>query len=359
MIDSYLLGVSCTSAKDCVAAGVSSDLYDGQSLAEHWNGKRWSIHPSPYASLTLKDVSCASASACMAVAFPGEDNWRTAGERWDGIRWTVQSPLVPENAMGSWLAGVSCTSATGCMAVGYWYPTPNGDNGCPGTESCVTLAESWNGTSWTILPTPNDGGYSILLDVSCTSSSACTAVGYGNDMSAPKTLVERWNGKAWSIQPSPTPPGSQRSALTGVSCASATACTAVGNYHDAAGNDNALVERWDGKTWSIQPVPRPAAAQNSELTSVSCAASGACAAVGDYAAGSTAPRLALGESWNGKSWSVQPAPSPGGSHGSYLTAVSCISTATAGAPPLPAPTCTAVGHYNNGRDDMTLIERYQ
>jgi hypothetical protein len=66
---------------------------------------------------------------------------------------------------------VSCTSATACTAVGHY------QNGA-GTR--VTLAERWDGTSWTIQPTPSlspNYFYTTLSGVSCTSATACTAVG--------------------------------------------------------------------------------------------------------------------------------------------------------------------------------------
>jgi hypothetical protein len=46
----------------------------------------------------------------------------------------------------TFLDGVSCTSRASCTAVGY------SDNAPPITTS---LAERWNGTTWTRVPTPN------------------------------------------------------------------------------------------------------------------------------------------------------------------------------------------------------------
>ena len=67
--------------------------------------------------------------------------------------------------------------------------------------------------------------------MSCTGPSVCTAVGYytfvSSDGSASEqAIIESWNGSAWSIVPSPTAP--QPNLLLGVSCSTSSACTAVG-----------------------------------------------------------------------------------------------------------------------------------
>ena len=71
----------------------------------------------------------------------------------------------------------------------------------------VTLAERWNGSSWSVQPTANPGGINPeLVDVSCTSARACTAVGSagnGGDVSGIGALAERWNGTSWSIERDP------------------------------------------------------------------------------------------------------------------------------------------------------------
>src|SRR5207248_10503847 len=109
------------------------------------------------------------------------------------------------------------------------------------------LAEVWDGVSWSIEPTPTPQGEARLNGVSCTSATACTAVGqyYDFDSDTYLTLAERWDGTAWTIQSTPTPP--RGATLAGVPCASPSACTGVGNYSlpgfEARGP---LAELWDG-----------------------------------------------------------------------------------------------------------------
>ena len=103
-----------------------------------------------------------------------------------------------------------------------------------------TLVESWNGASWSVVPSPSPGAGSFLGGVSCVSATACTAAGYYNPTSNTRgTLVESWNGSSWSVVPSPS--RGSHSALDDVSCASTTACTATG-YYPAGGGYKTLIE---------------------------------------------------------------------------------------------------------------------
>ena len=92
------------------------------------------------------------------------------------------------------------------------------------------------GAGWSVVPSPNPQvPQGSLSGVSCTSASACTAVGdYTNTTGTRVTLAERWNGTSWTIQSTPNPTGAKGSSLSGVSCTSASACTAVGYDVDSA-----------------------------------------------------------------------------------------------------------------------------
>jgi hypothetical protein len=76
---------------------------------------------------------------------------------------------------------VSCTTATACMGVGQYTPD--------GTSNPLTLAESWNGASWTISATPNPSDEASFDGVSCVHST-CVAVGQVQ-RGVQQTLAER------------------------------------------------------------------------------------------------------------------------------------------------------------------------
>jgi hypothetical protein len=209
-------------------------------------------------------------------------------ERWNGTNWAIQPALNPAGARDSYLEAVSCTASTACTAVGQYYNS-SGD--------LATLAERWNGTNWAIQPTPNPAGatFSHLNGVSCTTSTACAAVGGYVSSSASGTLAERWNGTVWAIQPTPNPAGGTDDSLDAVSCTASTACTAVGTYLITSVTDVTLAEAWNGTAWAIQPTPNPTTAAggaNGELDAVSCTASTTCTAVGYYGNGYLSRTLA-------------------------------------------------------------------
>jgi hypothetical protein len=291
-----LQGVSCTSPSACTAVGYD-DESSGQlvTLGERWNGTSWATqstaNPTGATSSQLQGVSCPAVSACAAV---GDDlnssgHLVTLAERWNGATWAIQSTPNPSGATSSQLQGVSCTSATVCAAVGY--DTNSGGH-------VVTLAERWNGTSWAIQSTPNPSGatYPQLQGVSCSAASACTAVGYDTTSSQEQvTLAERWNGTSWTIQATANPTGTAGSSLSGVSCASATACTTVGD--NAIDYENqVLAERWNGTSWTIQPTPSPSV--DSSLFGVSCASATACTAIGSDL-GPAGVSIPLAEAYSG------------------------------------------------------------
>ena len=111
--------------------------------------------------------------------------------------------------------------------------------------------------------------------------STCTAVGdYWNIATQELTLAEDWNGMLWLSQWTPNPGPNQDNSLNGVSCTSASACTAVGtnglNFPLAP-----FGETWNGSQWSTETIPTPVGANDTELLGTSCTAAAACTAVGD------------------------------------------------------------------------------
>src|SRR6476620_4568395 len=154
--------------------------------------------------------------------------------------------------------------------------------------------------TWSVVASPSPVGppSGILKSVACPSTDRCFAVGYyGPDGTNTKTLIERWNGTSWSVMASPNPAGASDSLLTGVSCPSPTSCYAVGWSTDSSLDEKTLVEHWNGTSWSIVTSPNPAGSTGSFLNSVSCPSTTSCYAVG-FSYSSFAQRT-LVERWNG------------------------------------------------------------
>ena len=305
-----LSAVSCTSSASCVGIGAYyTSTGRARVFAELWDGTSWSpklpINPAAREEGQLVSVSCISSSACTAVGSLSDFALNvsdvqnpTWAVRWDGSAWTIQPTPSPP---GAYLTHISCASIDLCVAVGREYGTP--------------FVELWNGNTWTVQSTPSAGsGYAYLYGVSCPSSQLCVAVGQAS--SAP--LVELWNGNDWTVQTTPTLSGS--AVLNSVSCASPTACTAVGVVY-SNGTDSALAEAWNGTTWTVQETPGAPAQTSSELEEVSCPSTSMCTAVGWYTP-SNGSYSTLAESWDGTAWTIQSTPNPSSAR-NYFYGVSC------------------------------------
>lgn len=269
--DAPLSSVSCSGSSFCAAVGYwvasSSSASIAQPLIEMWDGTSWQIVAAPEpsgatGSVSLYSVSCTSTTSCTAVGAsqptPGGGP-QTLVEVWDGTSWQIASSPNPSLTFNS-LSGVSCVSPSNCSAVGVY-------NNPITTE--LPLTEAWNGTSWSVVtsPLPSGGNQGYLGSVSCVSSSFCMATGETFGTSSHQSLVEVWNGTSWQTVTSPTPgPGS-------VSCVSSTDCT-------APSTDSASFLTWDGTTWQSVPAALTSTGNPVNLFGISCVSASECTAVG-------------------------------------------------------------------------------
>jgi hypothetical protein len=174
-----------------------------------------------------------SARSCEVVGTGRVTSGGAFAAGWNGTSWTAQAVPGPAGAKTASLTKVSCATATACEAVG--------------GSSAGAYTAAWNGTAWSaqsVLPVPSGSVSDTLLGVACTSATACTAVGYSQgsaSASARPTLAEVWNGTSWSVQGTPNPAATSN-ALDGVSCVAAGSCVAVGSAPDPGGYSATLVE---------------------------------------------------------------------------------------------------------------------
>jgi hypothetical protein len=347
---SYLSGVACPASHSCLAVGYwSAFLPVGTPLIERWNGRAWKIQtpakPTGAAHTETESISCTSPRACVAVGYFDTSSGRpmTLAEHWNGRRWTVKATPNPSSAASSFLTSVSCASRRDCVAVGYSNSTPSG--GSP-------LAERWNGRAWKIqrTPTPTGAAATELFGVSCGTAGRCEAVGRWRKASGPEmTIALGLKGKRWSVQQSGNGAGVFDNVLEDVSCVSPRACIAVGSSTGSS-TEIPLAEHWDGRHWKLQRVSTPAGAVTGYLSGVSCPSPGACTAVGYWTSHLPLHGAILAERWNGKHWATQGAPSPPGATHSYLEAVSCSSVKL----------CTGVGDFTPSTiGELSLAERWR
>jgi hypothetical protein len=331
---STLSAVACPTTTSCFAVGRYTIGATTKTLAEHWNGSSWSIESSPNpgsGSANLSGVACPSAHSCFAVGSYAVGSAQNAlVEHWNGHGWGLLGAATPSNANGVGLTGVSCPALKSCFAVGS-FSTSTTTN---------TLAEHWNGSSWSVVSSPNPAGSTAasLRGVSCPSGGSCFAVGVFVAGSTTETLAEHWNGHGWGLQTSRNPGGATSAALTSVSCPATKNCFAVGNYSTGSGAKT-LAEHWNGSSWSVESTSNPSSAAS--LNSVSCPSTKTCFAVGN----STVKNLI--EHWNGNGWGTMSVPSP--KHVDHAAGVACPSLRI----------CFAVGGVTNTPPGKTMTLRYR
>lgn len=222
----------------------------------------------------------------------------------DVDKWTV-APSAAIGTLDHNLASVSAASPSDAWAVGSFLP-PAG----AGTV-LQTLGEHFDGKRWTAYPLPDVGlNINSLLSVSMLRSGEAWAVGYFvNANFKQKTLIEHFDGTTWSVVPSPSP-GARQNILYGVVARSSDDVWAVGGTQDAGAVWHTLAEHWDGSRWSVVPTVDAGASGN--LFYAVSLAPGSVVATGQFA-GTAFPGKALVEEWDGDEWNVVPAPlDPGG-----------------------------------------------
>lgn len=203
------------------------------------------------------------------------------------------------------------------------------------------------GSAWTLEATPVPAGAlsTALNGVACPRADACTAVGQWVGASRlPAPLAMSWAGGAWTLEDTPAAnaPGSF---LQTVSCPRPGVCTAVGGQAAGPqGSSATLVERREGDGWRVQPSPSPSGSD--VLWGVSCGSPRTCVAVGQASRDGVELPLAL--SWRAGAWRVQTVPLPAGATQGTLYGASCPN----------ADHCTAVGSFTDASGNLdTLAER--
>jgi hypothetical protein len=174
---------------------------------------------------------------------------------------------------------------------------------------------------------PNAFGINQLRATAAISANDIWAVGDSNVQGTPsRALIEHWNGATWTIFPTPQPGGNNVD-LNGVAAIASNNVWAVGDYElDPTGTHiKTFAEHWNGATWTLDlttPNPNPTF---SLLSGAAADPSGNVWAVGTYDSAGLFPLI---EKFNGTSWSQSASPNPSPSD-NQLFAVSAFSSTDA------------------------------
>ena len=234
-------GVSARSSNDAWAVGFyrsGGDSNATSTLVEHWNGQQWQVVSSPNPGSTgnlLYGISAVSANNIWAVGqYFNTSPDQGLVEHWNGTRWNVVNTPDTGTASNA-LFAVSASSAS------TWSVGRIESDITPST----TLTEQWNGATWNIAFSPSAGpSDNNLYGVTGIASNDAWAAGnYINKAGNARTLIEHWDGSQWTIAPSPSPGPGGDNILGGIVAVSAHDIWAVGGY-DNGGSTHTLIEHY-------------------------------------------------------------------------------------------------------------------
>lgn len=312
----HLNGIAALAPNDVWAAGFyTSSSGSFLNLAMHWDGTAWSIFPTPNPAQPNTD------QLKKLTAIAPNDVWAIGGHgqsyslRWDGTQWSQVTipPIVNRGFVGvtNYLEDLASTASNDIWAVGSMDALDGGS---------WTLTIHWNGTEWIQVPSPNKATptgsfYSqALQSVTAFAPNDVWAVGYYAVGNTEHTLVEHWDGTQWSIIPSPDGPTGD-GWLRGISGSSPTDIWAVGEYDkvDFAVMAKGLTLHWNGSAWSVVVPPNPSPWGVNPLNHVVALAPNDAYAVGQWENSSQGLSTYVIH-WDGSAWaqlSSQDAPGTG------------------------------------------------
>lgn len=338
--DAQVNSVSCPLTGECAAVGYywSSAIHGLQAFMVDEHGGIWGtatevpgLAALSHGDASLSSVSCASPGNCAAGGYYTEGSGKQhpfVVDEQDGV-WgaaieaqgsAFDSMVYPE------VTSVSCGGSGDCAAVGFDFidgssgsfvmsehsgvwgtalkePGVEASVSCGGVGECVAVGATSKGGVLVVersgewgkgVRVPGLGalsvpGHSFVGSVSCASPGNCAAAGIYRPRGSRSTslfVADEKNGKWRNAIPVPTGVANAYAAVTSVSCTSAGNC-AFGGVYDTPGRfgkDVAFVAGERKGRWSKAVAVRAPAGSHvgvpQEVTSVSCASAGNCAAVG-------------------------------------------------------------------------------
>ncbi|MGO9752083.1 MAG: hypothetical protein ACLP8S_04135 [Solirubrobacteraceae bacterium] len=276
----------------CAASLLAAAFASSASAAANW-----SVADPPFTTplgvnvpfAPLYGISAISASDVWAV---GEVSSAPLTENWSGRNWSsVALPAGPCSAFESdcVLIGVSGDSPRDVIAVG---------DGIINSESAAgwvatPLAFHYNGQAWAAMTLPSGLPYNALERVAVFSPSDAWAVGIGSSGNATTALALLWNGSTWTVAPTPISTTNDLT-INAISGSSASDIWVVGEtvtpgYHNR--QFTSVIMHYNGSSWTQASVPDQSGLLDVDALSPTDA--WAIAADGSVL------------NWNGSTWTVQ------------------------------------------------------
>src|SRR5260221_3116462 len=276
------------------------------SFGEHYDGKKGSVKPTPNTGVNFNSFYGLAASQGQAWAV-GEylnSNYqdRALIETWDGHSWSIANNPQPRSVRHMLFRAAPLSPSD------VWVVRDH-----EGRKGVVeTLVEHWDGSAWTVVPTPDPGATgNHLYAVDAVSPDDVWAAGMQLSGSSPDHgLVEHWDGQKWSVVPRPASGSASLVMLDGIA-ATASQVWVAGEADSPEGGGQPLVEGYQNGTWKDAALPTvPDGANWTNLWGITTAG-GSVWAVGTYVDPATDNNNDLVLQGTDGSWSIDPAPNPG------------------------------------------------
>lgn len=368
--------IACGSSTVCVAVGrYEAASARGLPFAATMTARGWSraVSVAPpagragaHSTAGLAAVACPSATACVAVGSyvdaAGNERPMVANEL--AGTWSAAVPVALPAAAAATneqaqLDAVSCAAVGSCVAAGV-YTTATG---AVRLMAATSIAGSWGAAVSIALPAdagsvPRTPGAVALSGISCAATTDCVAVGDYLDAAggyAPihVTLTAGAWGQARRVHVALRARLVSTADLAAVSCATPTACVAVGGAANLAGRPVEIAAAQAAGGWGVAvasgrlPATQPHLL-GARLDGVTCPAVGSCLAVG-AATTATGQTVALVRDQHVQ-WALsQEVRAPrafGPATSALLRAVACVQ----------ATRCVAVGSVTTTSRSGTVID---
>ena len=296
-----LSALSCATASDCMAAE------SGDVLVTTNGGTNWTTVNAPAGIGQVDALSCPSSTTCTVVGVGAQSNLPVVAATTNGgMSWTNQN--LPPGLVQ--LTGISCPSTTTCSAVGAW---SGAADPAPGETAAVVTTTS-GGATWTAESIPADN--EEALGISCPSTTTCVAVGAGPysgscspfpncPVSLSFVMSTTNGGTTWSGETGSSPGSGEGDSFQSVSCPSTSECMAVGSTN-GIGEQRGVADGilLSGTCTLATGCGSLSTLSTTALTSVSCFSASTCTALGGFLVGFGGLIATAGAS----GWTTQSAP---------------------------------------------------
>jgi hypothetical protein len=300
--------VSCVTTHCLVVGSYSDAKLHTEAFSIHSDTGSFTLSrsvPSPADAASdpvaqLLDVSCASATHCVAVGSYHDRSgaYRPMAVSWSNGSWSAARALpLPVNhslsakvlaQQGSAADSISCGSTSDCLVGGTY------EAGAGVSEGFVVHLHDGLGVSSEEVALPAIAASDPLVSIgaiSCVGPSCALSGTFARGDGTTRAfvvsgLVGAFTARASVVTPPDNAPADTSASLSSLGCASAGSCTAAGTYRTGDGPTALFEVAEHSGHWSkgvALDLPTDSATEPSALVSgISCTAVGSCTGIGRY-----------------------------------------------------------------------------